>query len=272
MHNKAIILFTILTFSCLSSFAQKKKAFIITQSMIYKDSVDLSEFGVPRNPIIYFNKLKDFMEKDGPPPEPVIKKIADKLQIGPLPTVIDIEKWNIYTKDKEERKENLRKLIFVIESLRKARPDLQYGYYGVVPQKAYWQIVDPNKQVELYEWQSLNKAAKNDFVPHIDAIFPSLYTNYNDPEKWKIFAIKTLIEAKGFNKPVYAFLWPRFHDSNQKLKGQYMDVDYWRMELETCLKYCDGVVIWNSERKMNWDPNAPWWKETLKFINKTNRK
>ena len=108
--------------------------------------------------------------------------------------------------------------------------------------------------------------AKNDFAPHVDAIFPSLYTFYEDQNGWETYARETLQAARQFNKPVYAFIWPKYHPSNKTLKGQYIPRECWRLELNTCRKYCDGVVIWNHEPEKNWDPAAPWWQETLAFL------
>ena len=271
MKKYVVVIFAILSIGCTSQIdppatVKSKKVFLITHSMKYLDGPDLSSFGVPRNPIIYQSKLVTSKDKDQPQTEPVLQTVAKTLEGGPLPTVIDIERWNIYVKDTVLRKVNLQKLIFVIESLRKARPDIQFGYYGVVPQRVYWQLVDGELEKEMEEWKSFNTSAKNDFVPHVDAIFPSLYTFYSDSRGWETYAIKTLTEARKFNKPVYAYLWPKFHNSNQKLMGQYIPADYWKLELETCYKHCDGIVIWNSESKMNWDPEAPWWKETLAFM------
>ena len=126
--------------------------------------------------------------------------------------------------------------------------------------------MDTRQQQKKREWEKLNQKALSDFVPHVDAIFPSLYTFYDDSNGWEVYARQTLQAARGFNKPVYCYLWPQYHDSNKKLIGKYMSVKHWRIELETCRKYSDGIVIWNYEPDHNWDPDAPWWKETLNFL------
>jgi hypothetical protein len=254
----------LLAWGCVPEFnpLPQGKRFIITQSLVYQNEVDLTSHGIVFNQIIYTSSLVSPTDKNKPLSEPELQVWAHTLKEGIIPTVIDPGLWSIYTIDTLMRKENLQKLIFVIESLRKARPDIQFGFYGVVPQRDDEPLVD----LKLFEWQSFNDSALVDFVPHVDAIFPKLYTYHEDPKGWEVSAIQTLKEAKRFNKPVYAFIWPKFHKSNQALNGSYLPVEYWRLELETCFRYCDGIVIWNYEPTINWDPGAGWWKETLAFI------
>jgi len=268
MKKYIFIVITIWTFGCVPEFnpLPKGKEFVIVQSMEYRDKVDLTSFGVVGNQIIYAYSLLSPTNNDEPDTAPAIHAIAKTLEKGALPTIIDIGRWSIYTKDTIQRRKNLQKLIFVIENLRISRPDILFGYNGVVPQRIYEPLVD----LKLNEWLSFNEAAKLDFVPHVDAIFPTLFTIYDDPVAWETFARHTLMEAKRFNKPVYAVLCPKFHESNPMLNGYYLPVIYWRLELETCFRYCDGIVIRNYEPKMDWDPQASWWKETQAFMNEIN--
>lgn len=230
--------------------------------MTYQNDIDLGQFGVPRLLLLPESRFLSIIDKEEPVSETTLQGIANTLQGSALPTVIDIGRWSIYTTDSLKRKENLQKLIFVIESLRKARPELQFGYYGVVPQRVYEPLVD----LKLNEWLAFNDAAKLDLVPHVDAIFPTLFTFYTDPKGWETFAKQTLKEAKRFNKPVFAFISPKFTGSDQMLNRQYLPEAYWRIELETCFKYCDGIVICNKEPNMDWNTEASWWKETKVFM------
>ncbi|MDO9084545.1 MAG: hypothetical protein Q7U56_14825, partial [Humidesulfovibrio sp.] len=100
----------------------------------------------------------------------------------------------------------------------------------------------------------------------VDIIFPSLYTFYDDPAGWKKYAIATIQEAKRYGKPVYPFLWYQYHDSNKLLGGKPIPAAIWRMQLETCLKYADGVVIWGGYKEL-WSEEAAWWQETKTFMN-----
>ena len=62
------------------------------------------------------------------------------------------------------------------------------------------------------------------------------------------------------------FLWPRYEENKPTdVTGQYMPADFWRLQLETCRQYADGIVIWGGWQEQ-WDENAPWWVETKKFL------
>lgn len=248
-------------FSCVPEFfqVQEGKTFTISHC---DDALDLTPFGIAYHPMVDESSVLSPTDRDKPLPEASLHVIAQTLQPGALPVAIEIQRWSIYITDSLKRRENLEKLIFVIESLREVRPNLQFGFADVVPKRVY----DPQADLTLSDCLQLNDAAKVDFVPHVDAIFPTLYTVYPDPKAWKTFAIHTLKEAKRFNKPVYAFLSPKFHQRNSLLRGQYLPADFWRLELETCLQYCDGIVIRDP------DPlkDAQWLKETVAFITELN--
>lgn len=237
--------------------------FVVQQSMTYKDKIDLSSFGVPFATIIYESSL--LPENGDQPYDGVwLEQIAAKLTKGSLPVILDVERWKVYTTDKTKRKEATKKFINVITGIRNARPDLKFAFYSVVPYQTYWSYKNPNEARQRRAWRELDKFAKQDLVPHVDAIFPSLYTRQMDPEVWRKNAEETLIAAKKFNKPVYCFLWPQYWREDRL--GVYIPPEYWRVELETCKKLSDGIVIWNYDPNRKWDSTAPWWLETLNFM------
>lgn len=125
------------------------------------------------------------------------------------------------------------------------------GYYGVVTTRTYWPLLDAGRKAARQKWENLNDRAAYDLVPHVDAIFPSLYTLYGDPEGWRIYAEETLRVAKNFGKPLYFCLWPQFNSGNALLGGRYLPADYWMLEFEACYKHADGTAIWNHEPKKN---------------------
>jgi len=243
----------------------------------------LTRDGVQFTPIIYHKflyaegtplhpKAVTDQETDAAPSLEALQQWAKTLTPGPLPTVIDIEKWNVYTKDKNARAASIEKLTFVATELRKARPDLKFGFYGMLPERTYWPIVDPKKANELREWESFNRQAAKDIAPLCDAAFPSLYTFYKDEKGWVKYATAMLQEARKFKKPVYAFLCPQYEVANPKPEGDYIEPKYWRLQLETCRKHADGIVIWDYGTSATWDENAPWWKETVSFLDKLKKK
>ena len=109
----------------------------------------------------------------------------------------------------------------------------------------------------------------DELAEHVDIVLPSLYTFYNDPQGWDVFAAALLQSARRYNKPVYAFLWPEFHVSNQFLRGKNLPGNFWRHELEFCRARADGIVIWGGWQEQ-WDENAEWWLETKSFLTSLN--
>ena len=157
----------------------------------------------------------------------------------------------------------------IADWVHEADSDLTIGYYGVIPQRDYWSFVDPNRSEELAELQLRNEKFAA-LAEHVDVLFPSLYTFYNQPENWKVYAKGMIAEAKKYNKPVYAFIWPQYHSGS--LGGTFIDGVYWRMQLEELYALgIDGVVIWGGYLQQ-WDVSAldddpdNWWYQTLDFM------
>ena len=139
-----------------------------------------------------------------------------------------------------------------------------------MPIRNYWGPVKARRGVyEKYnEWIDLNTGL-HEIAEQVDIIFPSLYTFYDDREGWKIYAEEMLKEAKKNNKPIYVYLCPQYHGSNRFRGWDFLEGEYWKIQLEMVYKYADGVVIWS--RKLNakdWDKDRAWWQETIKFIDR----
>jgi hypothetical protein len=99
----------------------------------------------------------------------------------------------------------------------------------------------------------------------VDIIFPSLYTFYGDSASiscWPNYAQANIREARMYGKPVWAFIWMKYHSS-----GNWIPRTFWRKQLETVYTYADGVVVWSqSEGSSAWSWSAPWWLETKDFL------
>lgn len=107
----------------------------------------------------------------------------------------------------------------------------------------------------------------------VDALFPSLYTFSQNRDAWVRSAIAHIDEARryGTDALVYVFLWPQYHEITRGHALEYLDGDFWRLQIETAERYADGAVIWGGwDIKKNiperWDENMPWWIETKSFI------
>jgi hypothetical protein len=242
--------------------------FKVFDALSYKNKPEtLQALGLEHIYVAYSGQLfPDKKDTPEAPPEDFLKAAAAKFPATTAPVVIDIENWPTLIDDKAKRTTDIANLTFVVRALRSARPDLKFGYYAVIPEREYWAAVDPVKH-DGRAWKLNNERLRKELAGDVDAIFPSLYTFYPDKKGWVRYAEENLKEAKQYHKPVYAFLWPEYHDSNKDLKGTNLDADYWKLELETCRRHADGIVIWGGFQK-EWDENAPWWKATVEFMKK----
>jgi hypothetical protein len=276
--------------SCAMLGQDSSRPFIVVQALSpsYKGvgGLDLSSFGVKEVPIICESCILPSRDNDRLFDTSKLDAMMAKIQKGPIPTVIDIERWPIYPAEKADRAESVHKLLAVLQALRRARPDMLFGFYGVAPVRVYWPLVaspDPRpaavrpaavqkQRAEKREWELSNQQAKTDLVPQVDAIYPSLYTFYQDETRWEEYATVTLQAARQFNKPVYCFLMPRYQRSGQPYAGQSIEPRFWRLQLDTCYRYADGIVLYDEVAKGTpWDPDAPWWRETVSFLRTINK-
>jgi hypothetical protein len=204
-----------------------------------------------------------------------------------VPVVIDIEHWPVDIRHADEAtvRQSLRKLAQLADWIHDERPGVKLGFYGIPPIRDYWtpvlyesarrdgQKVDEKRRAEYERWLKANALIMESLKDHVDYVFPSLYTFYDDPAAWAIYAEANVAEARKAGKPVYPFVWMQYHGSNPKLDQHWLPRDVWRQELELCRRTADGLVIWgcgrtNSEGKYvisPWDEQAAWWQETLDF-------
>ncbi len=239
------------------------KNFIIVQDL--HNAPDLSSYGI--RPLVILSSAQVFTSctDDKPFDTPRLKMELEGVTKSPIPTVLDID-CGLLWEDADYSK-NLSSLRNAIAAVRKARPDLRFGVFGAIPPTSWrWSKFNLNDPAFQQRWQKVNQKAKSDFVPYVDALFLDLYTIVPDPAVWEEYARMVLQTARGFNKPVYCFLWPQYYDLDQRgQRGPYLERSYWRLELDTCYKYADGIVLYD-EPRIKWNPNAPWWQETLSFL------
>lgn len=195
--------------------------------------------------------------------ETLIASSVRRKAAGAATAFLDVENRPLLRVPADQVQANVDALAQIARTVRAAEPSLRFGFYSVLPARAYREIVRNDKQA-LARWREANRAAEA-IAAHVDFVFPSLYTFSNDPQQWEMFAEAMLEEARRYKRPVYAFLWPEFHDANPVLRGKAIPAEFWRRQLEFCRRHADGIVIWGSKRS-TWDENAPWWRETLEFL------
>ena len=238
-----------------------KQPFVVFDGLLYQGKPDLGRLGIVRiggvNPPVVNNRSADTVD------EAQVRATLQVLQGYTGVVYLDYEQWAISQIPAPQIADNIKKLVRVAQIAHQAIPSARIGYYGLLPCFDYWSLVK-NDQKQIKLWQDCN-VRLDPISDQVDVIFPSLYTFYNDPQGWDIFAAAQLQAARRYNKPVYAFLWPEFHVSNRLLKGKNVPGNFWRHQLEFCRARADGVVIWGGWQEQ-WDENAEWWIETKGFL------
>ncbi len=132
------------------------------------------------------------------------------------------------------------------------RPQMPVGLYGPQPfRRDYWgvagksaQQIDGTHRSDAELWQYID--------PYVDFYVASVYVFYDDPGS--IYYIAANVEEnyrrtrRYGDKPLYAYEWLRFHNSNKKLSGQ--ELTPYLVEAMAVVPYfcgAKGVVVWGWE-------------------------
>jgi hypothetical protein len=234
--------------------------FVVFDALLYTGKPDLKRFGMASmagsGDLWRPGVSRDIVDERG-----IIARVRYMAARAPS-YYLDIEHWPVIGVPEDTIRSNIAKLIRVADTARATSPNSRFGFYGLLPQGAYWEIVLKDTKA-LAAWHRSHELSRP-LAGHVDFVLPSLYTFYEDRDGWAKTSREVLRAARQYGKPVYPFLWPEYHDGS-KLAGQAIPRDYWRMQLELCRQYADGVVIWGGWQKQ-WDPKAPWWLETQEFL------
>ena len=265
MYVRLFLLFLIILTPLHTSAAEVDRPFVVYDATQYANEPDLASYGVKPIAVIYADR-KWFIPKIDADTWRAVA--GDKRLTNSVPVVLDVETWWITGANEEQDKVSVNNYLNVLNIAKQAASGSRIGFYGVLPARGkLWSIVskDPNL---LAQWHSADQT----LVPlgnAVDAIYLSLYTLNNDPEEWEEAAMAVITEARKYGKPIYGFLWPQFHEMNKQLGGQPIPAAFWARQLAFCRQNTDGIVLWGGY-KQTWDPTAPWWKETQKFMQSQN--
>lgn len=246
------------------------KRFVVFDGTLYRNKPDFSRYGIRPVTILGGQLWDRGKPEETLPRKDRVHRFANETADSGKIVILDIEHWPLQGSATAVQ-ENLTKYLTVLRWFREAAPQVEVGYYGTVPIRDYWRSLKDPTRPEHMAWSTEN-ARLRPLALAVDALFPSLYTFYDDHDGWRKFAIAQIAEARryGGGKPVYVFLWPKFHDSNRWLKDTYLPADFWKLELETAREHADGVVIWggwgNDNRPAEWDGHALWWQVTKEFL------
>lgn len=263
----ATIIPTIASSQSTTALAQN---YSVYDGTLYRNKPDLSQHGLQSIAILGRQLWGNDKPGEALPNEDRIRLTAQEIAALGTPIVLDIEHWPLQGRP-ELVQNNLNKYLTVLRWFHEVKAPIKVGYYGTVPIRDYWRAIKDVGHPEHQAWRAENDRLRS-LALAVDVLFPSLYTFYDDREGWRRYAIAQIAQARRFGggKPIYVFLWPQFHDSNRGLKGTYLPVDFWRLELETAREYADGVVIWGGwgadNRPAQWDEQAEWWQVTKGFL------
>jgi hypothetical protein len=187
----------------------------------------------------------------------------EQLPRGADTIYVDIENWPLLGVAENIRSQHVDNYLMTAKIIRRAKPHIRFGFYGIAPLFAYWPIVRQDKE-QLAEWRVANQALRP-LADWVDFVLPSLYTYYDNPAGWRQFASATLEEARQYKKPVYPFLWYEYFDGNLLLRGKQVNLADWGDELKLCRERADGIVLWGGYQR-NWSDSAGWWKTVLALM------
>ncbi|MCF6244522.1 MAG: hypothetical protein L3J43_05745 [Sulfurovum sp.] len=248
------------TTSTLYPIDLKKKIYDATS---YTNKNRLNQYIFPSIPILYEDML--LPKGAGNIDFEFLKKYAHSLPYSKIPYILDIESWDIRPKVFDFiANPRIDKYIAVIKTLKEARPDLKFGYYGILPVRDYV-TVNPSQR-QLKKWHEANLRVKR-LSQYVDIICPDLYTFFKDKKYWKTYASLAIKDARMYGKPVIPFIWPEYHDASKDTPYTYINPSFWKLQVEYLSSHADGMIVWGG-RNLNvtphtskkWDDKAPWWQ------------
>jgi hypothetical protein len=244
--------------------------FRVFNGMSFAGQPDLRRYGLEPIHIVDRGIWRNEADRRAPPDPAKVRQLLASLPNDGAPVVLDIEDFDANNADPAVAADAIRRLLVIQNAFSAANSGRRFGWYSLVPGRDYWRAIRGPGSQPYRAWQRENDRL-GALERRVDLIFPSLYAFYNDPAGWETYAEAQICEARRLSrKLVYVFLWFEYHPSNQGT-GRFIPPDYWRRQLETVRRYADGAVIWGgydlaNSRARTWDPQAPWWRETMAFM------
>lgn len=211
------------------------------------------------------------LNADGSPDISAIQNFARTCK-DRIPVTLDLETWPYYPQ--EELDKTIENFLTVIKAFRHVNTHSPIGFYGVPPKQAYeWKNIDPvNNPSGNRNWLKINDALAP-VAGHVELFLPSFYAYDPDTTSWRKMVDATVKAIKKYkpDRPVYAYIWPQYHQGASPHQLQYIDTAIWRYQLEILYDRVDGCIVWTSNKasdgsRISWDPDMPWWQTTKNFL------
>lgn len=246
-----------------------KPDFVARDATRFKEDPNLATYGLKNIIVAYESSLWPSGASHVEPDVNYIAKtyIPKIRNSNPDVVAIDIEGWPFKTTmTATEITANINKFKKVISVFRRELPNTKIGFYLVMPERNWLAPCgDPKKVASRTKlWHDRNVKLQP-LADAVDIIFPSLYAFYEDAKSeacWPQYAAANIAEAKSFGKPVWPFLWMKYHTT-----GNLIPAAFWRKQLEVVYEKADGLAIWSMASAGDaWSYTAPWWVETASFL------
>lgn len=203
-----------------------------------------------------------------------LTKFAKSLAPSSVPYVIDIESWNFGNslESSDVTLAKMAKYITVIDAMKTARPDLKFGYFGLLPQLSLLESsFNTDYTYKSYVIDRMNSRYEltKEMANHVDVLFPELYTYWLESQSYAYTSrVSTGISmyATKYNKPIIPFLWPAYMPITGATVGDYLSDSYWALEFSTLWnnEHVSGIAIWSQVKP--WDETLHWWQYTKPYI------
>jgi hypothetical protein len=235
--------------------AEHARSFTVYDNMFYRGKPNTAAEGLQASNILYENLIwPDKKELGILPNRNAFAALVRSHIANPGPLVIDIEQLPLKGSS-EAARHNMEILATLADWAHEAAPGKVIGYYGTNT---------------LTKVPPSNLALARELARHVDAFFPPMYTFDDDHAKWEQRAQAEAAEARDLDpsKPVYFYLWPQYHDGTPRA-FEFIAGAYWKFQLETSRRYCNGIVLWSPSR-YDWDNSTSWWSVTREFLHSQN--
>lgn len=250
-------------------------AFTVYDATRYLDKPPLTRFGLVDLPVVYGAQIWGGRPKHTllPTRRQVETAVRRRIPTGTDLVVLDIEHWPWRLKrvSSASLSDTVEKFRAVMREFRALRPETRFGYYSVVPLRDYHCSLKEGGHPCYDTWREEGRLYAP-LIHEVDALFPSLYTFFEDRDAWRDYAIRHVKEARRLapDKPVYPFIWPATHHM-RKGELRYIEPSYWLLQLHTLAEHADGIVIWGGfdpvrRKREVWSDQAPWWRVTVDWL------
>jgi hypothetical protein len=203
-----------------------------------------------------------------------LSKYAKSLPTSSIPYVLDLESWNFgdITETNASLQAKVTKYITVIDTIKTARPDLKFGYFGLLPQLSLLESSfnsDYTYESFVLDRMDLRYDVTKELANHVDVLFPELYTYWPESQSYAYTSRVSTgigIYAAKYNKPVIPFVWPAYMYVTGLNGGEYLSDTYWALEFSTLWQNSktSGIAIWSQIKP--WDETMHWWQNVKQYI------